>query len=95
MHKVELNDKEVRQVGERRWVRKHWKRLLWVAGGWFAVYICMVSALIYYDIQWKDYCVFSYLIVGVLLFLKIWDRGRIKAGKQFLKKTQEVKNGLF
>lgn len=89
MYKLELNDKEVRAIGEKRWVRKHRKKLAGIGVGGLVSYLCIVIPLVYYAIHWINYIAIPYLVIWCLLLFKIWVMGMDKAGKRFLKNIQE------
>lgn len=86
MFKVELTEKEVKNIGEQRYLRNHWSKKvivfflgLIVCGFGAALYELLVGKLLLFGggIVW--------LCVSYLLYQK-----DIKAGEKFL---EEVKNG--
>ncbi len=94
MYKLELNDKEVRAIGERRWFRKYWKKLLILVGGAFGIILGIAILLSILDVSGREYITMPCFVVWVVIYLLSVVR-MDKAGKRFLKNIQEVKNGLF
>ena len=93
MYKMELEEKEVKAIGERRWLRHHWKKVLTLNGGLFVVALGISIALAILDVGWRVYVVYPILAVLIVVYILTMRRME-KAGRESLatmkEKNQEV-----
>jgi len=92
--KVELTDSEVRGIGERRWLRGHWK--------WLAVWgaISVVVVVLVMEIKpeglttWVNFAILLAALLPYGIGCSVWVRKQDKAGKRLLAERQgEEKEG--
>lgn len=91
--KVELSEREIRDIGENRWIGRHWKKTLlpWLVAllGMIGVGILLPEGM---SIWLRGLCLAPAVIIFVALYTR-WLVKMLKAGRIFLegvKVTQEV-----
>ena len=86
--KLELNNKEVAEVGQNRWTRKYWKRIVVINGGLLVAVFAVIVPISILDIKGEEYisCTLMtlWLIIYGITLLRI-----NRAGKRFLKEQQQ------
>ena len=86
--KLELSDKEVREIGENRWLNKHWGKFMITIMGSLVILMAILIPLAILDIENRDYIAYPLII----LWGGIYILGLIKVnkeGKKFLKEQQQ------
>lgn len=90
MYKMGLDEKEVKVIGERRWLRHYWKKMLALIGGLFVVALCASITLSVLDVGWRVYVIIPLLVIwGVVYILSM--RRMKKAGRGLLATMKEKK----
>ena len=90
MYNLELNKREVRAIGERRWLRGHWKKAtIYIGGSLLGILILATILSVYLDSLPLRMAISIPLLVlwgtSYIIFMIKMD----KAGKEYLRTIQK------
>lgn len=93
MYKVELSESEVKSIGERRWFRKCWRRVISVIGIPLLVAFVVVATIPKGEFGASPVLLWAVivplLVLSVVAYF-IYVRKVIKSGKAFLQLNKKV-----
>ena len=86
--KLELSDKEVRGIGEGRWIRKHWKRWISINFGSLVAILAILAPLSILEVENREYIAYPLIFLwGVIYIISMAKTDKV--GKKFLKEQQQ------
>ncbi len=86
--KLELTDGEVRAIGERRWLRRYWKRFVAINGGGLIIILAGLTPLSLMEVEGRELVAYPLIILwGVIYLISMLKMD--KSGKNFLKEQSQ------